>query len=180
MKKGTLNRCQLTWWKPAQRTLDIQQHLVVVLVILPVHFFWKEQNWHQRGNICVHSRWGHLRELRRASIRVCGSACTAGTSTRLLIQDVKGDVEQPGPDLAAYLVGEQPPFADSHPPQSCNINWARAEGLRDVIHFLSPPAVPAWNTREHRDHVARVHLYVTGDGQVTSANKPYNCAATTK
>lgn len=56
MKNQTLNRCQLTWWKPAQRTLDIQQHLVVVLVILPVNFFWKGQNWHQggtHGNICM-------------------------------------------------------------------------------------------------------------------------------
>lgn len=47
---------ELTWWKPAQRTLDIQQHLVVVLVILPVNFFWKGQNWRQggmHGNICM-------------------------------------------------------------------------------------------------------------------------------
>lgn len=64
------------------------------------------------------------------------------TSTWLLIQDVKWDIEKPGPDLAADLISKQPSFTDSHPPQSCNINRAHAERLRDVIHFLHPFAVP--------------------------------------
>lgn len=75
-------------------------------------------------------------------ISMCGSVCIAKTNTGLLIQDVKGDIEKPGPDLAAYLIGEQSSFTDSHPPQSCNIHRAHTEGLRDVIHFLFAPAVP--------------------------------------
>lgn len=73
---------------------------------------------------------------------MCGSVCVAETNTELLIQDVKGDIEKPGPDLAAYLIGEQSSFTDSHPPQSCNIHRAHTEGLRDVIHLLFAPAVP--------------------------------------
>lgn len=47
----------LTGWKPTQWALNIEQHLVVVLVVLPLDFFWDKicynQNWLRRRRPCT-------------------------------------------------------------------------------------------------------------------------------
>ena len=62
--------------------------------------------------------------------------------TWLLIHDLKGDVEEPGPHLAAYLVSQQAPLADRHPPQGCYVHRTHAQGLCDVRDFPLPSGVP--------------------------------------
>lgn len=58
------SRLLLTRGKPPQRALDIQEHLVVVLVIVSLYGFWKQK---KRRTICcqldkhaAHSRHGSV------------------------------------------------------------------------------------------------------------------------
>lgn len=41
----------LTRWKSPQRALDIQEHLVVVFVIVSFYGFWKENNKQQLADL---------------------------------------------------------------------------------------------------------------------------------
>lgn len=144
----------LTRWEPPQGALDIQQHLVVVLVILPLYLFWTGHvtigiTTHKSNTVygptllilvmyCV-KRKVCVRNIDRAYTALC---IRSYNDTWLLIQDVKGDVEEPWPDLTAYLISQQSSLADSHPPQSRHIHWTHTQGLRDLHNFPLPSGVP--------------------------------------